>query len=94
MPESIVEKGPPEWSYAPADTSEPILDTTVGSVLVDVAGKYPDRMALIEGVSDSADRKTWTYAELLGDSQTLARALAQCFDKGERVAVWAPNIPE
>ena len=94
MPESIIEKGLPEWSYVPADTSEPILDTTVGGVLCEVAAKYPDRMALIEGVPDSLDRKTWTYAELLNDAQTVARALSRRFEKGERVAVWAPNIPE
>lgn len=94
MPESVIEKGLPEWSYVPADTSQPILDTTVGGVLREVAAKFPGRMALIEGVTDSPDRKTWTYAELLDDAQTVARALSRRFEKGERVAVWAPNIPE
>ena len=87
-------KSLPEWSYVPADTSSPILDTTVGGVLRQAAEKHPDRMALIEGVPASEARKTWTYAELLRDAETVARALAARFEKGERVAVWAPNIPE
>ena len=87
-------RGLPEWSYVPADTSEPIRESTVGSVLREVAARCPDRMALVEGISPSEARKTWTYAELLADSETVARALAARFEKGERVAVWAPNIPE
>ncbi|REJ75817.1 MAG: AMP-dependent synthetase, partial [Acidobacteria bacterium] len=54
----------------------------------------PDNTALVEGVPDAAARRRWTYTELLADSERVARALATRFAKGERVAVWAPNIPE
>ncbi len=39
-------------------------------------------------------RRRWTYAELLRDAEQAARALLTRFEPGERVAVWAPNIPE
>ena len=81
-------------SYVPADTSVPVLDTTVGSILRHAASAWPDTLALVQGVEDTAARRTWTYAELLADAERVARALAHRFDKGERVAVWAPNIPE
>ncbi len=79
-------------SRVPADTSSPVLETTVGSILRDAAEKAPDQAALIEGVPGG--RRSWTYAELLADAERVARALALRFRKGDRVAVWAPNIPE
>lgn len=81
-------------SHVPADRSVPVLDTTVGSVLRAAAASAPDTVALVEGVTDPASRRRWTYAQLLAEAETAARALAQRFDKGERIAVWAPNIPE
>ena len=81
-------------SYVPADTSSPVLETTVGSVLRQAATDAPDGLALVEGIPDAAARRTWTFSELLADSERVARALAHRFDKGERVAVWAPNIAE
>lgn len=81
-------------SYLPADTSAPVLETTVGSVLEEAAAVAPDALALVEGIADVGTRRTWTYTELLDDARTVARGLASRFDKGERVAVWAPNIPE
>ena len=81
-------------SYWPADTSVALLPTTVGSVLRDTAAAVPDRVALVEGVTDPAGRRRWTYAELLADAEQTAHALLTCFEPGEHVAVWAPNVPE
>ena len=81
-------------SYVPADTSQPVLETTVGSILRQAAAEAPDRLALVEGGTSLAAARRWTYAELLRDAETVARGLAARFEKGERVAVWAPNIPE
>ena len=64
-------------SYVPADTSSPVLETTVGSILRDAAAEAPDTVALIEGTP--GERRSWTYAELLRDAETVARALAQRF---------------
>ena len=79
-------------SYVPVDTSSPVLETTVGGILRDAAAKAPEQVALIEGVP--GERRSWTYAELLADAERVARAIAARFEKGDRVAVWAPNIPE
>ena len=43
---------------------------------------------------DPAARRRWSYAELLEASERAARALLGRFAPGDRVAVWANNIPE
>ena len=81
-------------SYWPADASEPVLETTVGGVLRTAAATAPNRLAMIGGMPDPADRKRWSYAELLAEAEQAARALTTRFAPGERVAAWAPNLPE
>jgi fatty-acyl-CoA synthase len=76
-----------------ADATDSIRDTTVGQVLRDAAAAAPDAPALVEGVA-ARDRRRWSFAELLGESERVARALLGRFVPGERVAVWAPGIPE
>src|SRR5947209_4965747 len=61
-------------SYYPADQSEPVLDTTVGGILRDAAQAVPDQPALIGGHPDPAERRRWTYGELLDDAERCARA--------------------
>jgi fatty-acyl-CoA synthase len=81
-------------SYWPADTSEPVLETTVGGILRAAATAGPDMLAMVGGVPDPGQRRRWTYAELLAEAEQAARALTTRFAPGERVAVWAPNLPE
>jgi len=81
-------------SYWPADTSRVLIDWTLGQALRDAARRNPDRVALVAGVYDPALRRRWTYAELLRDAERTATALLNRFEPGERVAVWASNIPE
>src|SRR3954453_11044977 len=81
-------------SYYPADQSERVLDTTVGGILRVAAEAVPDAPALIGGHPDPAQRRRWTYGELLDDAERCARALLGRFEPGERVAVWAPSMPE
>ena len=81
-------------SYWPADTSEPVLETTVGGILRAAAAAGPDMLAMVGGVPDPGQRRRWTYAELLAEAEQAARALTARFAPGERVAVWAPNLPE
>ena len=81
-------------SYWPADTTEPVLDTTVGGVLRAAAAADPGALAMIGGLPDPASRRRWTYGELLAEAEQAARALTQRFAPGERVAAWAPNLPE
>ncbi|MWV26735.1 AMP-binding protein [Aurantiacibacter rhizosphaerae] len=71
-----------------------ILDTTIGGLLRDQAAANGSRDALLEGLPDGTVGRRWTYAELLNDAERLAKGLATRFQPGERVAVWAPNVPE
>jgi len=81
-------------SYWPADTSIPVLDMTVGAILREAAATIPDQVALIAGMPQLNDRRRWTYALMLEESEQVARSLLGLFQPGERVAVWAPNLPE
>ena len=79
----------------------PLLDLPIGALLRQAASEVPSRTALVEiapeGPSlvgaDSTDR-TWTYAELEADALHAARWLLGRFEPGNRVAIWAPNVPE
>src|SRR5882724_662158 len=81
-------------SHYGAEQSESVLETTVGGILRDAARAAPDGLALVGGHPDPVQRRRWTYGELLDDAERCARALLGRFAPGERVAVWAPNIPE
>jgi len=81
-------------SYWPADFSQPVVDLTVGDALRGAAAEAPSTTALVEGVADPAARRRWSYAELLEASERAARALLGRFAPGDRIAVWANNIPE
>ena len=77
-----------------ADRREPVLDTTVASILRDAAHRSPSTTALVAGASDPDHRRRWTYLELLVDAERAAAALVDRFEPGERVAVVATSIPE
>ena len=79
-------------SYWPADTSVPLRNLSVGELLREAAADSPDVVGLVAGVPDVDTR--WTFAEMLAVSEQVAAALLGRFAKGERVAVWAPNLPE
>ena len=81
-------------AYWPADTSVALVDLTVGDALRDAAAEAPHITALVEGAVDPAGRRRWSYTELLEASERAARALLGRFAPGDRVAVWANNIPE
>ncbi len=81
-------------SYAVGPAEPPVREITIGDALREVAAAHPDRLALVAGSPDPAERRQWTYGELLEISERVARALLARYQPGERVAVWAPNIPE
>lgn len=76
-----------QLSQHPADTSEEVLETTVGGVLRAAAAAWPDREALVAGVPDPSARRRWTYPQLLGDAERCARALLGRFEPGQHLAV-------
>jgi fatty-acyl-CoA synthase len=72
-----------------------VRDTTVGTVLRDAAQQFGGTEALVEGKpGPTAERRRWTFDRLLAEAEQVAGALLERFNPGERVAVWAPNIPE
>src|SRR4029078_4925273 len=81
-------------SHAIGPSTPAVREVTIGGLLRDAAAADPDRVALVAGVADKSLRRSWTYAELLDEATTAARALRSKFEPGERIAVWAPNYPE
>ena len=71
-----------------------VFDVTIGGLLREVAARIPDTEALVEGLPDGSAGRRWTFAELLADAERLARSLAARYRPGERIAVWAPNVPD
>ena len=85
---------PSYLAYWAADTSEPVLETTVGSILRDAAAHAPNQTAAVAWGIVPGQRSTWTYAELLRDAERTAQTLLSRFEPGEHIAIWAPNLAE
>jgi fatty-acyl-CoA synthase len=82
-------------SHWPAEQSIQLEESTVASALRAAAAQHGSRTAMVEGIAGKPeDRRRWTYDEMLADAERVAGVLLERFEPGERVAVWAPNIPE
>ncbi|MCZ6830370.1 MAG: AMP-binding protein [Gammaproteobacteria bacterium] len=81
-------------SYATGPENPPVRDITIGQLLQEAAEKWPAQTAMIAALPDPGARRQWTYVEMYADSQAVAHALLERFQPGDRIAVWAPNIPE
>ena len=81
-------------ALVPAQTDMQIREVAIGALLREVAAGKPRVEALVEITQTGVVGRRWTYAELLEDSERLARALSSRFKQGEHIAVWAPNSPE
>ncbi|UTP38186.1 AMP-binding protein [Phenylobacterium sp. LH3H17] len=81
-------------SYFPAQQDDFVLPLTVGGGLRAQARETPEAPALIETDAQGHLSRRWTYGELLAEAERLARALLSRYRPGDRIAVWAPNIPE
>jgi fatty-acyl-CoA synthase len=78
-------------SYANGPAGEALLGQTIGENLAATVARFPDRDALI----DAPSGRRWTYAELAADVEAVANGLlALGIAKGDRVGIWAPNVPE
>ncbi|TKA04981.1 AMP-binding protein [Actinacidiphila oryziradicis] len=87
-----MEREPLSQSYWPAEEGgEEVRDLTLGELLREAAKATPDRLALVDGVKDPAERRSWTYTQFLDAAEHAARALLKRFSPGDRIAVWAPN---
>ena len=68
----------------------PYKDVTVGDLLTSLARALPDHEALVYG-----DGPRLTFAGLEQEARTIARGLmALGVERGERVVLWATNVPE
>ncbi|MDN5767405.1 MAG: AMP-binding protein [Humibacillus sp.] len=78
-------------SYASGPADLPLLGETIGQRLVAIALRLPDREALV----DVPSGRRWTYRDLDGDVDRLATGLLRLgVAQGDRVGIWAPNVPE
>ncbi|WP_029110258.1 AMP-binding protein [Mycobacterium sp. URHD0025] len=78
-------------SYDSGPTDVPVLEETIGANFERMVASGPDADALVE----VATGRHWTYAELNGEVDTVARGLmALGVGKGDRVGIWAPNCAE
>ena len=68
----------------------PFRDITLGDLLTHLGRALPDRDAVVY-----AQGPRWTFSELEQEARTIARGLiALGVSPGERVVVWATNVPE
>ena len=81
-------------SFFPAQIDVQLRDITVGELLRETADCYAEETALVEVAMDGTVGRDWNYRELLETSERLAVLLASRFEPGERVVVWAPNLPQ
>lgn len=81
-------------SYFPAQGGPEPAPMTIGDMLRQSAARLPDQPALKELNYAGEICRSWSYAELLADTERLARALASRHAQGSRVAVYANNVPE
>ncbi|MGO4382968.1 AMP-binding protein [Specibacter sp. RAF43] len=78
-------------SYTSGTSTTPLLGETIGGNFARTAARFPDREALV----DTPSGRRWSYAQLDGDIDALARGLlAAGVTQGDRVGIWAPNVPE
>jgi fatty-acyl-CoA synthase len=81
-------------AWWPADRRVPLVDHSVGSLLVERAATHGDALALVGRAHGSDLEVRLTYAELLVEARAVAVGLARLAEPGALVALWAPNVVE
>jgi len=78
-------------SYASGSAELPLLGDTIGARLEVIAGQFGERDALV----DVPSGRRWTYAQLNSAVDKLAAGFLRLGVRhGDRVGIWAPNVPE
>ncbi|NMO02289.1 AMP-binding protein [Gordonia sp. TBRC 11910] len=75
----------------PAVASTGVRDITLPQLMREAAAAQPDRIALVDAVTDPGSRRQWTYRELVADIERYAHALLADFSPGDRIGIFAPN---
>ncbi|BCH23482.1 class I adenylate-forming enzyme family protein [Mesorhizobium sp. L-8-3] len=81
-------------SYFPKYETGPLIESTLGDLMLRNAEVVPDRLALIEGAADPSQRRRWSYRQLVDEVLACARGLLKHFKPGDRVGLLAPETPE
>ncbi|MFC4947929.1 AMP-binding protein [Pseudonocardia sp. GCM10023141] len=78
-------------SYASGPSETPLIGSTIGGQLERTTAAFGDRDALV----DVPSGRRWTYTALNDAVDALATGLLGLgIAKGDRVGIWAPNVPE
>ncbi len=78
-------------AYVNGPSTVPLIGQTIGENLAATVAAHGDRDALI----DVPTGRRWTYRELAADVDAVAKGLLSLgIEKGDRVGIWAPNVPE
>jgi acyl-CoA synthetase (AMP-forming)/AMP-acid ligase II len=91
----IAKAGISHW--VPERGEEPQMrDITVGDLLDEAADQWPEHEAVVfSAYEDLGISARWSFAELRERARRVGRALiASGIEPGERVGIWATNIPE
>jgi Trehalose utilisation len=78
-------------AYWPADTSLPVMETTVGGVLQAAAKAAPGRTGLVFAQPGDPVRRRWTFAGLLTESERAAGAV-RSRGKDRRLGAQLPGV--
>jgi acyl-CoA synthetase (AMP-forming)/AMP-acid ligase II len=91
----LTDDGRARWTPA-RDDHPPLRGLTCGALLDEAAAQWPDRDALVYcAYDDEGPSARWSFDELRRRAREVARALLGCGARpGDRVAVWATNVPE
>ncbi|KUM42209.1 AMP-binding protein [Arthrobacter sp. EpRS71] len=80
-----------DLSYANERSDIPLIGLTIGEQVEAAAVRYPDHDAMV----DMPSGRRWTYRQLNDAVDSLATGLLRLgVEKGDRVGIWAPNVPE
>lgn len=81
-------------SYFPAQPGKALLTESIGETLRLAAQDFSDKKALVAYRADGSLDRQWTYGQLHEQAEHLAYRLAAKYEKGTKIAICAPNIPE
>jgi fatty-acyl-CoA synthase len=80
-----------QLSYVSGPSAAPLLGETLAQSLDQAARAHGERTALV----DRPSGRRWTYAELVRDADAVAAGLLdRGIGTGDRVGLWAQNVPE
>lgn len=91
----VSKDGLSHWVPDPVENTL-LVDQTVGGLLDKAVSDHADREAIVYSAYDDLGiAERWTYAELQRRAHRVAKALiASDVQYGDRVAIWAPSLPQ